>query len=577
MAPLPFDVAPSTSRMASPEVWTVRRAIAAGETLRPRPAPIDAAAPATNGAPPAPAPAGVVVALVCGRERAEAVYCKRTRETVRRARVRVEDDTAGGLRVVLWRAHADADVGARARSIDPARAPRRSATLPRKTPSIGAARWEKHDPPVSKCWHPPGTELDRGPKKIQKIPSSQNPRPRLPPSRRRGRRRRDPRVPRAVERLRSLAGAHLRGAPLPRPRPRDGERRPLLEPRRRKKKPSLDAEREPGRNPRRRRRRAPLEGLGVGARGPRARPPKRRRRRRRRRRRLHRLRLRVRRAEDSFDERSFSSSALRRGGGVAHRAAEDLAGARSAHFLGRVVSATTIASGAAAEDAGDDASEEEASSSDGAGLRSGARPRKRGGGGEGFLSSSPGSSSPPRVLSPPETSPGSPPVLPRFRRPRLWLSQGPGARVEATLPAMPAAEAVRAARVLEGEVVELRHFRVWRRFSSGRYCLVAPDVVEPGAPASEGRGRHLGPGQGPAAEPAVAPAAPPRQSDVAIGVAGRPPRRRDRVAVSLLPRRRARRLRAGGVRGADEPRRRLRAVSGERRVGAPAGPPGYTF
>ena len=148
MAPPPFDVAPSTSRMASPEVWTVRRAIAAGETLRPRPAPIDAAAPATNGAPPAPAPAGVVVALVCGRERAEAVYCKRTRETVRRARVRVEDDTAGGLRVVLWRAHADADVGARARSIDPARAPRRSATLPRKTPSIGAARGEKHDPPV---------------------------------------------------------------------------------------------------------------------------------------------------------------------------------------------------------------------------------------------------------------------------------------------------------------------------------------------------------------------------------------------------------------------------------------------
>ena len=59
-----------------------------------------------------------------------------------------------------------------------------------------------------------------------------------------------------------------------------------------------------------------------------------------------------------FDERSLSSSALRRGGGVAHRAAEDLAGARSAHFLGRVVSATTIASGAAAEDAGDDASEE---------------------------------------------------------------------------------------------------------------------------------------------------------------------------------------------------------------------------
>ena len=205
-----------------------------------------------------------------------------------------------------------------------------------------------------------------------------------------------------------------------------------------------------------------------------------------------------------FDERSFSSSALRRGGGVAHRAAEDLAGARSAHFLGRVVSATTIASGAAAEDAGDDASEEEASSSDGAGLRSGARPRKRGGGGEGFLSSSPGSSSPPRVLSPPETSPGSPPVLPRFRRPRLWLSQGPGARVEATLPAMPAAEAVRAARALEGEVVELRHFRVWRRFSSGRHCLVAPDVVEPGAPAGEGPVRHLGPGQGPAAEPAAA-------------------------------------------------------------------------
>jgi hypothetical protein len=73
---------------------------------------------------------------------------------------------------------------------------------------------------------------------------------------------------------------------------------------------------------------------------------------------------------------------------------------------------------------------------------------------------------------------------------------------------MPAAEAVRAARALEGEVVELRHFRVWRRFSSGRHCLVAPDVVEPGALASEGPGRHLGPGQGPAAEPAAAAVAP---------------------------------------------------------------------
>ena len=132
--------------MASPEVWTVRRAIAAGETLRPRPAPIDAAAPATNGAPPAPAPAGVVVALVCGRERAEAVYCKRTRETVRRARVRVEDDTAGGLRVVLWRAHADADVGARARSMTP-RA-RLAEARPFREKRHRSARGEKHDPPV---------------------------------------------------------------------------------------------------------------------------------------------------------------------------------------------------------------------------------------------------------------------------------------------------------------------------------------------------------------------------------------------------------------------------------------------
>ena len=147
--------------MASPEVWTVRRAIAAGETLRPRPAPIDAAAPATNGAPPAPAPAGVVVALVCGRERAEAVYCKRTRETVRRARVRVEDDTAGGLRRPVARAGGRRRRCARA-IVDPARAPRRARPFREKTPSIGAARWE-NTTLQCRMLAPPGTEPDRGP------------------------------------------------------------------------------------------------------------------------------------------------------------------------------------------------------------------------------------------------------------------------------------------------------------------------------------------------------------------------------------------------------------------------------
>ena len=60
-------------------------------------------------------------------------------------------------------------------------------------------------------------------------------------------------------------------------------------------------------------------------------------------------------------------------------------------------------------------------------------------------------------------------------RPTLWLTQGHGTCVEAILPAASAAETARALKEAEGRVVELRDFLVWRRFASGRHCLVAPD------------------------------------------------------------------------------------------------------
>jgi hypothetical protein len=55
------------------------------------------------------------VALVTRRDRVQHVYCKRTNETVPCVAIRLADDTFDGLRVVLWRAHAAADVGAERR------------------------------------------------------------------------------------------------------------------------------------------------------------------------------------------------------------------------------------------------------------------------------------------------------------------------------------------------------------------------------------------------------------------------------------------------------------------------------
>ena len=52
------------------------------------------------------------MALVTRRDRVQHVYCKRTNETVPCVAIRLADDTFDGLRVVLWRAHAAADVGA---------------------------------------------------------------------------------------------------------------------------------------------------------------------------------------------------------------------------------------------------------------------------------------------------------------------------------------------------------------------------------------------------------------------------------------------------------------------------------
>ena len=115
--------------MAASEVWSVRRAKEAGEALRPsrtKPCatiPSDRPRPSPRGAPTpsatttttgsSVAPIGTVVGLVVARERAAAVYCKRTGETIPRASITLADDTFDGLRVVLWRTHAGADVGAR--------------------------------------------------------------------------------------------------------------------------------------------------------------------------------------------------------------------------------------------------------------------------------------------------------------------------------------------------------------------------------------------------------------------------------------------------------------------------------
>lgn len=116
---------------AMAEPWSVRRARDAGEAFRPaRKAASedhdDDASPASRdgrsaersrrAASAAPAPRlGPIVALVTRRDRVQHVYCKRTNETVPCVAIRLADDTFDGLRVVLWRAHAAADVGAERR------------------------------------------------------------------------------------------------------------------------------------------------------------------------------------------------------------------------------------------------------------------------------------------------------------------------------------------------------------------------------------------------------------------------------------------------------------------------------
>jgi hypothetical protein len=113
------------------EHWSVRRARDAGEAFRPARKAAwedhdDDASPASRegrsaersrrAASAAPAPRlGPIVALVTRRDRVQHVYCKRTNETVPCVAIRLADDTFDGLRVVLWRAHAAADVGAERR------------------------------------------------------------------------------------------------------------------------------------------------------------------------------------------------------------------------------------------------------------------------------------------------------------------------------------------------------------------------------------------------------------------------------------------------------------------------------
>ena len=116
---------------AMAEPWSVRRARDAGEAFRPARKAAwedhdDDASPASRdgrsaersrrAASAAPAPRlGPIVALVTRRDRVQHVYCKRTNETVPCVAIRLADDTFDGLRVVLWRAHAAADVGAERR------------------------------------------------------------------------------------------------------------------------------------------------------------------------------------------------------------------------------------------------------------------------------------------------------------------------------------------------------------------------------------------------------------------------------------------------------------------------------
>ena len=120
--------APASRFRTMAEPWSVRRARYAGEALRPPrkttsedhdddafPANRDerSAERSRRAASAAPAPRlGPILALVTRRDRVQHVYCKRTNETVPCVAIRLADDTFDGLRVVLWRAHAAADVGA---------------------------------------------------------------------------------------------------------------------------------------------------------------------------------------------------------------------------------------------------------------------------------------------------------------------------------------------------------------------------------------------------------------------------------------------------------------------------------
>jgi len=120
--------APASRFRTMAEPWSVRRARYAGEALRPPRKTTsedhdDDAFPANRderssersrrAASAAPAPRlGPILALVTRRDRVQHVYCKRTNETVPCVAIRLADDTFDGLRVVLWRAHAAADVGA---------------------------------------------------------------------------------------------------------------------------------------------------------------------------------------------------------------------------------------------------------------------------------------------------------------------------------------------------------------------------------------------------------------------------------------------------------------------------------
>jgi hypothetical protein len=290
---------------------------------------------------------------VVARERVAAVYCKRTGETVPRASITLADDTFDGLRVVLWRTHAGADVGAR---------------------------------PSPNCWHPPASQPAHRPP----------PRPAPLP---------DPSA--GVGDVVHARGLRARwNAYAERPEASTGWSASLTV-----LATACDVLRDPD-HPRRGSDHSPIP----------ARVP---------------ARLDARCAARAADLakwavrahgtllRSVSDAAERRLRAAypsarvpAHATVADLPEYSVAHFLGRVVHVAAVASRARRE---------------------------------------------------------SVDAMGATARPTLWLTQGHGTCVEAILPAASAAETARALAEAEGRVVELRDFLVWRRFASGRHCLVAPD------------------------------------------------------------------------------------------------------